>query len=368
MREREAESGKCKQCKHQFVFDPRRTTGDLFNDKLFERSLTLISVNNTLKFTPGQYHYFLNRMKAISGPEGGVGCLVYGFAILMWFMSTAGGHWQLGLAFGIGLSIIATLLLPQVQRKLGWISPRQVRVFMNTSRLAFERWEKVNGAVASLLPEPSKTLPRGDVAKELLDYSFDRVVVTETDSIAQFLIANNFHFENNCAVLSINKYPSNLFETVMMMLRNNPELKVYALHNCSVEGVKLPDRLRSEPDWFKDQPVQIIDLGLLPRQVMGRRAFVEFDAANKRAFSSLPETMKKTLTDKELRFFEEGNMVALESITPRALLRMVSLGIAMSKDPSKKDALVPVSDSGTGSGDAGTGDGGIWIFSTDTFG
>ncbi len=47
--------------------------------------------------------------------------------------------------------------------------------------------------------------------------------------IAQLLIANNFDFENNYAVLSITGYPENIFSTVMEILRRNPDLKIYEL-------------------------------------------------------------------------------------------------------------------------------------------
>ncbi|NET29771.1 hypothetical protein [Okeania sp. SIO1I7] len=49
------------------------------------------------------------------------------------------------------------------------------------------------------------------INSEVTAYSFDRLIVCETAEIAQFLIANNFHFEHNCAVLSIDGYPQNIW-------------------------------------------------------------------------------------------------------------------------------------------------------------
>ncbi|BAU41594.1 hypothetical protein [Leptolyngbya sp. O-77] len=51
-------------------------------------------------------------------------------------------------------------------------------------------------------------------------------------AIAQMLISNNVHFENNCAILSINGYPQPIFDTVMKMLRRNPGLTVFAFQDC----------------------------------------------------------------------------------------------------------------------------------------
>ena len=66
-------------------------------------------------------------------------------------------------------------------------------------------------------------------------------MVCDSDSIAQMLIANNFHFENNCAVLSIAGYPQSIFSTVLDMLRRNQSLKVYALYDATPAGVSLSE-------------------------------------------------------------------------------------------------------------------------------
>jgi len=361
---KERENGCCIGCKHPFVFDPRkRPAGDFFNDKLFEKSIALISVNNTLKFTPKQYHYFVNGMKAVNSPGAasqGFAVLLFIVAIVVCMFGAGAQNVFLMVAGPIVLVLLGMAMLPSVQASFGVVPKKTIKVGIAG---AFERWAAVNEPIKSLLPSPEKSLPRGDVAAELLDYSFDRLVVTESDDIAQFLLANNFHFENNCAVLSINKYPITLFTTIMRMLRNNPDLKVYALHSCSWRGIKILDQLRNGEDWFKDQPgVQIIDLGLLPRQLAKRPAFVEQNSAANTP-NVVPMNLKESLTDTELKWLDKGNIVQLESIPPQGLLRLISMGIAMSKDPTKKDSLVPVSNT-SGSGT----DGGIYVFTSDSFG
>ncbi|MEO3706033.1 hypothetical protein [Trichormus azollae] len=76
-------------------------------------------------------------------------------------------------------------------------------------------------------------------------YTFNRLVVCDNSSVAQLLIANNFHFESNCAILSITGCPQRIFSTTMQMLRPNPDLKVYALHDYSPKGISLAHRLRT---------------------------------------------------------------------------------------------------------------------------
>jgi hypothetical protein len=105
--------------------------------------------------------------------------------------------------------------------------------------------------------------PQQAASEEMLSYSFDRAVICDRPETVDLLLANQFHFENNCAVLGITGYPEHAFETVRAMLRNNPKLVVIALHDASVEGCKLAHRLRNDPAWFKGG-AQVIDVGLRP--------------------------------------------------------------------------------------------------------
>jgi hypothetical protein len=223
-------------------------------------------------------------------------------------------------------------------------------------------WTVTNGAIPHLL-QPASALPgRADITDEIKKYSFDRLVVCEHASIAKFLIANKFHFENNCAVLSIDKYPQNLFETVMEMLRRNPALKVYALHDASPSGIQLAHRIATDADWFKGSSnVTIYDLGLLPRQLIDKSSFVlesMESAAVARLLLGGPGSA--SLRPDEDRWLRQGKHVSLESIPPKVLLRVAALGIARSRDPRAQDALVPLSGAEYGSG--------FYIFAYDSFG
>ena len=107
--------------------------------------------------------------------------------------------------------------------------------------------------------EPAAPRPEPDLA----DYSFDRAVICDRARTVDLLLANNFHFENNCAVLSIDGYPPGPFETVRAMLKRNPRLQVFALHDATPDGCTLAHRLATDPAWFAGQ-VPVIDVGLRP--------------------------------------------------------------------------------------------------------
>jgi hypothetical protein len=237
---------------------------------------------------------------------------------------------------------------------------------VNTAPDQVERWLKQwahnNGKVDKILPPPAAKSGPASISPDVTQYSFDRLVVCEYAEVAQFLIANNFHFENNCAVLSIDKYPHNIFDTVMGMLRRNPALKVYALHDASPSGIQLTHRLATDPDWFQgSNNVQVYDLGLLPRQIIDKSVFVRVSptfAAS--AATSLATAAGASLRPDEAAWLREGNYVELESISPKMLLRVVTQGIARSRMPGAEDALAPVS--GGAYGDE------VYVFAYDSFG
>jgi len=353
LKDRQANKGKCHQCQHPITFDPKLS--DSFTDPFFAKMLTALSVNDSLYFTPLQLAYFFNARKHKSRwlwP----GFVSLGLAILFLFA----GAWPLTFLFI--LAAIA-LWLPPVRRWLQSQFPPQLKAEPKDVLQWLQRWEQNNGKVSKLLPPPAQPALPASVSKEVSAYSFDRAVICDRDEVAHFLIANNFHFENNCAVLSINGYPQSIFSTVLEMLHRNPQLKVYALHDASPVGVQLVHRLRTTPRWFAEsQGLVIYDLGLLPRQVMKRSMFVLQNASFAKQAKSLPDAVRSTLQADEIKWLEDGKMVELESLAPMTLLKLLRDGIAKSRMPEDDGALVIIGDSGYYGGSD------MSVYSVDSFG
>ena len=191
------------------------------------------------------------------------------------------------------------------------------------------RWENINGKVTNLLPSSRETSEPTEINSEITAYSFDRVIVCDTAKIAQFLIANNFHFEHNCAVLSIDGYPQNIFSTVMQMLRQNPDLKIYAFHDASPHGVSVINQLRTNPNWFMGNNLSIYDLGLLPRHVFAsKNMWILKSDESARQAQRISVNVKENLSTDEIAWLEAGYSVELESFSPRKLLQVASQGMA----------------------------------------
>lgn len=221
------------------------------------------------------------------------------------------------------------------------------------------RWQGVNGNIQKLLPAPqnlnNQTIP---INPDVTAYSFDRLIVCDSADIAQFLIANNFHFENNCAILSVTGYPESIFQTTMDMLRRNPELKVYALHNCTPRGLGLINRLRTSSNWFQNSNFTIIDIGITPRQAIGakKNIFIETSPQSASEASQLPSEISNNLSPDELQWLQAGNFVNLESFRPQQLIQIIQRGIANTLSLESDSSLLIASSSDT------------YIYSTQSFG
>lgn len=367
LKDRRSKIGKCKECRHEFAFDPKSMSGVNFTDKFFQQTIDQVSVNNSLHFTERQFYYFFNQRqnkKRENSLKWFAGCAVP-VSVAIAFVATAflgfSAFWWLPLAFILPLAI-AVLLSASLRRHISgnWI--QQLRTTPSQVAGWYRRWTRINEGSAKLLQPVSRSERKkiSSVSPELKKYSFDRAVICERAEIAQFLIANKFHFENNAAVLSIDGYPDDIFETVMEMLGRNPTLSVYVVHDASVEGVEMIPRLREERRWFAGKAVKIYDLGLLPRQVMKRSAFVE----NRRheVGRGVSEKAAAMLQPEEVSWLNAGKYVALESVPPRVLLRVITNGIAKSRDPKSADALVPFET------DGGADAGFFYIYSYDSFG
>ncbi|WP_257236576.1 hypothetical protein [Nostoc sp. 'Peltigera malacea cyanobiont' DB3992] len=211
------------------------------------------------------------------------------------------------------------------------------------------RWQQINGSILKILPSPNQENTPVTVNPDVTAYSFDRLVVCDTASIAQLLIANNFHFENNCAILSITGYPQSIFDTTMQMLRRNPELKVYAIHDCNPRGIGLVHNLRTNANWFLNSEIAIIDIGLTPRQIIAtkRGMFIQSSPESAQAAKQLPEEIRQNLSAEELTWLESGNFVELESFTPQRIIKVLQKGIAGSQTlESDESSLLLVGNTG----------------------
>ena len=424
LKERTANQGRCKNCNHTFAFEPTSTDAKYkFTDPFFKKAITDISVNGTLSFTRKQFFYALERRISKKNNQTDIwtvrGFLLFGFIVVFPFAFLAiiglaiilaflnfylqsksqnnklyirkvnakflqfGGMIVLIIGIFYSLSVnsfplfVISVILSMLSIYLGTI---QIKRLVNATEIFIinqnifqdwiNRWEQINGTIVNMLPSPRQQNTPAKINPDITVYSFDRLIVCDSAEVAQLLIANNFHFENNCAVLSITGYPENIFSTVMEMLKRNPDLKVYALHNASPRGVSLINHLRTSPIWFLHNDVTIYDLGLLPRQFIHKsNAFIQQKEEYAADARNLSVDVKQDLTEAEIEWLESGKFIELESYTPKKLLRVISQGISRSLQPEsfQPDSGGTTFISGYDDYDSDS-DSGIAIFAVDSFG
>ncbi|MEH1796349.1 hypothetical protein [Nostoc sp.] len=399
LKDRTANQGRCLKCNHPFAFEPTNMSNIKITDPFFAKAIADITANNTLFFTPKQLLYFLdNRLRSKSFPKFSwlflyvflnlftffliIGPLLVNIVFILIFLKrtnsvklnnkvrkqNARNLQVIGgiiLVIGILLSlasnsfsfftivvILGMLPIYLGTRQLGRIGFLTQEFLFPESQLKdlLDRWQQINGSILKSLPPPNQGNTPATVNPDVTAYSFDRLVVCDNAAIAQLLIANNFHFENNCAILSITGYPQSIFDTTMQMLRRNPDLKVYAVHDCNPRGIGLVHRLRTNASWFLNSEIAIIDIGLTPRQIIAtkRGMFIQSSPESAQAAKELPEEIRQSLSTEELAWLESGKFVELESFTPQRLIKVVQKGIAGSQDIETDDSnLLLVGDRGS---------------------
>ncbi|MEO6863768.1 MAG: hypothetical protein ABI180_19860 [Microcoleus sp.] len=374
-------------------------TGFKITDPMFAKAITDVSVNDTLFFTPRQLFYLLDQRSRVQN-ENLLGlvyqCMFYNFwffffgaifllssgmtneliyamfalnslLLTVFFVKSRSSKYSykqrqtfarvlqiwggIVLVCGIGFSqllyssvvLVASSAIGILSIYLGSLKipklTQEVIIQFNLFQHWINKWIEIN-AIAKILPSPRDTNKNATINPDVSAYSFDRLVVCDRPEIAQFLIANNFHFENNCAVLSITGYPQSIFDTTMEMLRRNPDLKVYALHDCSPKGIGLVNQLRTSPNWFPNNRAIIIDIGLLPKQILagGGSMLVMSSEKNAQDAAQLSAEIRQDLSAEELEWLELGNYVELESFSPQKLIQILNRGIAGSRDIGSDDS------------------------------
>jgi hypothetical protein len=398
LKDRIANQGRCKYCNHPFAFEPTSMEAKIrFTDWFFAKALADISANGTLFFTRGQLLYLLKKRVGRKERFRRAGCVsvlivVVTLAVILEFLPglvaflvesveslVSMWPWILFPLVSFGWVLLVYLCfraIPAMWMRWSDRRPQQpknkakgISITESMVDTWLHQWQRFNPPPARLLPPPrapASLAPAATTAAddEVTAYSFDRVLVCDSVAIAQLLIANNVHFEHNCAVLSISGYPQAIFATTMAMLRRNPDLQVIALHNCSPSGVALINQLRTSPDWYLDSGQVIFDLGMLPRQVAAARghAYIQVSADSAQSARRMPPEVVKQLSATELKWLEAGYFVDLESFAPQKLIHIVSQGISRMQNLGEDvgDNLILVG--GFGSDDV------TFVYTSDNFG
>jgi len=246
---------RCPGCRKEFAFEPQK--GDPLTDAAFDAAIDAVSAKGRLRWGVEHLYYEVcrrRRRKAV-GLAQPIGVVAVFFAA--WFLRIqTGSYFAAFLLAAVAIGLLAW-----------WASRRRattVTVPLGTFNTMWDRWQKVHGVPKEVITRKRSAPTARKAEPDLADYSFDRAVVCDRARTVDLLVANNFHFENNCAVLAVGGYPPGPFETIRTMLRRNPRLQVFALHDATAPGCRLAHQLATSPEWFQGLGV-VTDVGLRPR-------------------------------------------------------------------------------------------------------
>ena len=355
-KERRASSAysKCPACGKRFAFEPKDK--DPFTDAAFKAAIDAVSANGQIRWGVEHLYYELcRRAWRRTRPWGH-----FVFVAIVATIALA----VFRLAPLIPVALLAWLVTWLLLRRSG--RPATVVLDQSDFNRLWNKWLAAHGSPDGLIVRKRQQAPIRAQEPDIGDYSFDRAVICDRARTVDLLLANNFHFENNCAILSSGGYPEGPFEVVRTMLKRNPKLQVFALHDASMAGCQLASHLTSDERWFKGH-VPVTDVGLRPRHA------APFKGLWLPATGVMPVAAEGSISAEELNWLNTY-ILELAAIRPEQVLKRLFRAINRREEASDSgigDDSGSSSTSGDGwvsedrdsfSADAGDSDGGADSF------
>jgi hypothetical protein len=248
-KDRLAGGGRCSGCGHPFVTDPQE---DSFTDMAIKTAVDAVSSNGTLYFSKDHIRYQLQRKLAKKIKNCSIVAWVSLIALIVLLVFVIISHGAFAIFSGFSaLSLIISLVY-------------RSKLNNNISKLPalVDKWLIINPNEKLLTAEKAQADLASSSSANLDDISFDKVLICERDETVDFLLSNLFHFHYSCPVLGGSGYPKGIYEDMLRRLKQNPNLKVFILHDYSPAGTVFARRIKTDTKWFGDKPYDVVDLGL----------------------------------------------------------------------------------------------------------
>jgi hypothetical protein len=288
-KDRDVSGGRCNACYHPFVTEPME---DGLTDMEIKTAENAVSSNGTFFFSKEQLKYQLQRKfnKKIKLLNIASIVLLVIIITLSVFSIISGGVF-----FKLAIFTALALLLPLFIKT-------KYKAAINKLAALVDKWVAVNPNEKLLTAEKYQASLTNADGSNLDDVSFERVLICDRNETVDFFLSNLFHFHYSCPVLGGSGYPEGIYEDMLRRLKQNPNLKIFLLHDYSPAGYAFVRRIKTDPKWFGGkQRYTIIDLGL--------------NVGQKKLFKSMTlrqiDRNRKVKETAEVALFQPATLVAL---------------------------------------------------------
>lgn len=240
-------AGQTCRCGYEFVFNPQSDHG--WTDGKFLSLIKHASHNDTYYFTKNQLlTYARKKRKLTSLPLVNI---IIPSIVAGVFVSAFSKQPIFGIIVGI------VVLLFSAAYKL-----QSLKLSKERLDLMLDRWISSKQKIDKLITKPTlQTPPPEWEEKDIYEYGVEKILITQHDLHVDSLVINNFHTEQRMLVISAKGYPKYIQSKLEKILSDNPEIKVYVLHDTMSES-EGQAFISKVCDRFKCKNHEIIDLGL----------------------------------------------------------------------------------------------------------
>ena len=286
-KDRESNRGRCPSCHHTFVTEP---TNDGLTDMAIRNAENVVSSHGTFYFSKQQLYYQLQRLLKKKQRIASRVLIIAGLIFLGLFITGLVLHNFLS-AFSF-VCLLPMLIALVIKIKYGKC--------LGKLDALLDKWILINPH-DKLLSIPKYSANFSTQSAHLDDVSFDRVLICDRNDTVDFFLGNLFHFHYSCPVLGGNHYPAGICDDMLRRLKQNPNVKVFLLHDYSPTGYAFVRKMKTDPKWFGDRRYNIIDLGL--------------NVAQKKLFKQMTlkqvDRNRKIKETAEVALFQPATLVAL---------------------------------------------------------
>lgn len=300
---------RCGKCGYQFVL--LRKKGDNLSDLALRQMIQRLSDNGQYAFTATQLALEICRYWR-GKAWGPFGCGVVSAVIVV---AGLGFLWKsepiAGLLIGIGIALCIVLPLAM---KVG-SREKNTLPFRSASQL-IDKYHRIH-PIAGLADGKAFTQPTMGETQDL-HYAPERILVVEREDLVDMLIRNRFHLASKTAVVSCSGYPAQIVAACREFLRRHPNTPVQLLHDASLKGFNLGEKLAADSHWLL-APHPFINLGI-SREALKSNMRLPW-LTDKRFFA---ESVFSTDHSAMLR---AGRRVPVDCLAPKPLLGLLGAAV-----------------------------------------